>query len=157
MRQVSILLIATVCGFCGRISAQGDSDTAIQSTITALEQSWSDALKTRDIKAIDAILDNRVLLVNDDGSVQTKADFLAGVKQNFSLPTAQQLQIVSFSLSIKMFGRTAVAIGDMRVKGVEHGKPYLRRDRFLDTWKYHNGAWTIIGTQATPVLRERSN
>lgn len=118
----------------------------------ALERSWFDALKARDIRAIDAILDSRVLLVNDDGSVQTKGEFLAGVKEGFSLPMPEQQQIVSYSLNVKVFGETAVAIGEMRLKGIEHGRPYLRRERFLDTWKRNNDGWTIVGTQATRVL-----
>jgi hypothetical protein len=55
-------------------------------------------------------------------------------------------------LKVKVFGTTAIAVGEMRIKGIEQGRLYLRRERFLDTWKYDNGGWTIVGTQATPVL-----
>jgi hypothetical protein len=39
----------------------------------------------------------------------------------------------------------------MRVKGVEGGKAYTRRERFVDTWMLKNGTWVCIGTDATPV------
>jgi hypothetical protein len=41
----------------------------------------------------------------------------------------------------------------MRVKGVEGGKSYTRRERFVDTWLLKNGIWVRIGTDATPVVR----
>jgi ketosteroid isomerase-like protein len=150
--SICILLTATLCGFAGYTPPQTEPESAIKSKIAAFEQSWYDALKIRDTKAIDAILDSRVLLVNDDGSVQTKGDFLASMKQSFALPAAQQEQVLSYSLNVKVFGTTAVAIGEMWIKGVERGRPYLRHERFLDTWKYGNGSWTIVGTEATPVL-----
>jgi ketosteroid isomerase-like protein len=86
MRPICILLTATLCGFSGYAPTQTENESAITSKIAALEQSWYDALKARDSKAINTILDDRVLLVNDDGSVQTKGDFLAAVKQSFSQP-----------------------------------------------------------------------
>ena len=51
-----------------------------------------------------------------------------------------------------MFGTAAIATGVMRVKGVEGGKSYTRRERFVDTWIYKGGTWVCVGTNATPVL-----
>jgi hypothetical protein len=45
----------------------------------------------------------------------------------------------------------AIATGVMKGKGVEGGKPYTRRERFVDTWVFKHGAWVCIGTNATPV------
>jgi ketosteroid isomerase-like protein len=150
-KWIPILLIATLCGFCRQASAQ--TETAIGAKIIALQRTWNDAVKARDTAGINAILNDRVLLVNGDGSVQTKGDYLAGIKASFTLPRELQEQVVSCSLSVKVFGKTAVVLGDMWLKGIEHGKPYLHHERFLDTWKYGDGVWTIVGTQATPVLR----
>jgi hypothetical protein len=36
--------------------------------------------------------------------------------------------------------------------GVEGGKPYSRRERFVDTWLLKRGNWVCVGTDATPVL-----
>ncbi len=40
----------------------------------------------------------------------------------------------------------------MRVKGIENGKSYTRRERFVDTWLQKGSSWVCIGTNATPVL-----
>jgi len=43
-------------------------------------------------------------------------------------------QIVAEEMSVQMFGDTAIVVGTYRVKGLENGKPYLKRGRFTDTW-----------------------
>jgi ketosteroid isomerase-like protein len=149
---IAIAIVFVICSVAGSAISQ-DSDGKIKSKIRAFEELWVEALKARDTKAIDAVLDTSVLLVNDDGSVQTKGDFLASTKKGFSQPPELQPHVILASLTIKVFGTTAIALGVLDIKGVEHGKPFLRRDRFVDTWKYKKGAWEIVGTEATPILR----
>ena len=132
--------------------AQTDTDAATQSKIVALEQLWNQAYKSGDTKALDSILDDAIVLVNDDGSVQTKGEFLASVKTSGPQPTAQQQQVAPESFSVHVFGNVAIATGVMRVKGVEGGKAYTRHERFVDTWLFKRGTWVCIGTDATPVL-----
>ena len=146
------LLIIFLCATALWSVAQ-DTDAATKSKIVALEQLWNQAYKAGDTKALDSILDNGIVLVNDDGSVQTKNEFLASVRGSGSQQSASQEQQVSpESLNVHLFGTTAIATGVMRVKGVEGGKPYTRRERFVDTWVYKGGAWVCVGTDATPVL-----
>lgn len=140
-----------ICSIAVNVIGQ-DPDVATKEKIVTYENLWAAALKARDLKAIDSILDTSVLLINDDGSIQTKGDFLSTTKQGFSQPTALQTQMILESLTVKVFGTTAIAIGILRVKGFENGKPFLRRDHFIDTWKYKDGAWKIVGTEATPIL-----
>jgi ketosteroid isomerase-like protein len=132
--------------------AQSDVEASAKSKVMALEQLWNQAYKSGDTKALDSILDDGIVLVNDDGSVQTKAEFLAGVKATISQSSAQQQQVAPESLNVHVFGPVAIATGVMRVKGVEGGKAYTRRERFVDTWLYKNGNWVCVGTDATPVL-----
>lgn len=135
------------------LSAPAQTDAnATKSKIVALEQLWNQAYKAGDTRALDTILDNAIVLVNDDGSVQSKAEFLASVKENPAQPAAQQQQVAPESLSVHVFGTTAIATGVMRVKGLENGKPYTRRERFVDTWVFKAGTWLCVGTNATPVL-----
>jgi ketosteroid isomerase-like protein len=138
---------ATVCA-----SAQSDSDAGTKSKIVALEQAWNQAYKSGDIKALDAILDDAIVLVNDDGSTQSKPEFLASVKSSAPQASAQQQQVAPESFKVQVHGNVAIATGVMRVKGVEGGKSYTRRERFVDTWLLKGGTWVCIGTDATPVL-----
>jgi uncharacterized protein (TIGR02246 family) len=151
----SISLFATfvfVFAIAGRAQAQTGADGAARIKITALEESWFEAFKAKDSKAMASVLDERVLVVNDDGSVQTKGESIAASKHMFSQRAEEQQHVKLESLDVKVFGTTVFAIGVMYAEGIEHGKPYRRRERFIDTWKYKDGSWLIIGTEVTPIL-----
>jgi ketosteroid isomerase-like protein len=130
------------------VPAQDNTSAGVQSKIIALEKAWNQAYKLGDTRALDDILDDQVVLINDDGTVQTKAEFLASVKPAKS----QEQQVAPESITVHVFGSTAVATGVFRAKGVEAGKPYIRRERFVDTWVYRGGKWVCVATNATPVL-----
>ncbi len=123
-----------------------DQPGPAQTKILALENAWNQAYESGDTKALDSILDDAIVLVNDDGSVQTKSEFFASVKSS-----APQ-QVAPESLSVHVHDNVAIATGVMRVKGLENGKPYTRRERSVHTWLVKHGSWVCIGTDATPVL-----
>lgn len=150
--KVACILLICVWVSGSTLSAQSDADSAIKSKIIALEQLWNQAYKAGDAKALDSILDDAIVLVNDDGSVQTKAEFLAGVKSSAPQSGAQQQQVAPEAFHVHVFSNVAIATGVMRVKGVENGKPYTRHERFVDTWVFKHGNWVCVGTDATPVL-----
>jgi ketosteroid isomerase-like protein len=147
MRQIalSIILIFIISL---RAAPQDNLDRDVQSKIIAVEKAWNLAYKAGDRRALDALLDDQIVLVNDDGSVQKKGDFLASVKVDKS----QEQQVVPESMIVRVFGNTAIASGVFRATGVEGGKPYVRRERFVDTWIYRRGNWVCVATDATPVL-----
>jgi ketosteroid isomerase-like protein len=133
------------------VLAQDTSDSATKSKIAALEGAWNQAYKSGDTKALDALLDNAIVLVNDDGSVQTKKEFLASVKPPGSPTGSQEQQVAPESMSVRVFGNTAIATGIFRAKGMEGKKSYVRRERFIDTWIYKDGHWVCVATDATPI------
>jgi ketosteroid isomerase-like protein len=140
-----LFLIILACAV--PLAAQEESEAAARSQILALEQAWNQAYKTGDTKALASILDNSLVLVEDDGSLKTKAEFLASIKA----PTSNEEQVAPESLSVRVFGKTAIAIGVIAVKVKQRGKTVLRRERFIDTWIYKNGNWICIATDATPI------
>jgi ketosteroid isomerase-like protein len=129
------------------LSAQTDSDSAIQAKIVALEKAWNQAYKIADTKALGQILDDSIVLIEDDGSVESKSQFLASVKSS----DANEEQVAPESMSVRVFGPTAIAVGVFAAKGTKGGKPYVRRERFVDTWILKNGNWVCVATNATPM------
>ncbi len=130
------------------ISALAQDNVSVESKIVAIEKAWNQAYKLRDKKALGEILHDSIVLVNDDGSLQSKSIFLSSV--DTAKPSDQQ-QAEPESISVHVFGDVAIATGIFREKGVENGKPYLRRNRFVDTWVSHNGSWVCVAASATPV------
>ena len=128
------------------VSAQ-DQDAAARDQVLALEKAWNQAYKAGDIKALASILDNSLVLVEDDGSLKTKSEFLASVKSS----NVNQEQVAPESLSVRVFGNTAIAIGVIAVKETKGGKSVTHRERFIDTWINREGKWVCIATNATPM------
>jgi ketosteroid isomerase-like protein len=60
---------------------------------------------------------------------------------------------VTEGMTVKLHGNTAIVTGIFKMKGMDGGKPYLRRGRFVDVWMYENGSWVAISSQATPIAR----
>lgn len=114
----------------------------------ALEKAWNQAYKLGDTKALGTLLDSALVLVEDDGSLKTRAEFLASVKSS----SANEEQVAPESLTVHIFGQTAIAVGVLAAKGSRGGKPYVRRERFVDTWILKNGNWVCVATNATPIL-----
>ena len=130
------------------ISALAQDNVSVESKIVAIEKAWNQAYKLRDKKALGEILHDSIVLVNDDGSLQSKTVFLSSV--DAAKPSDQQ-QAEPESITVHVFGDVAIATGIFREKGVENGKAYLRRNRFVDTWVSHNGSWVCVAASATPV------
>jgi ketosteroid isomerase-like protein len=146
MRRAALLL-CVVCAVSLNAFAQERSAASIQGKIIALEKLWNQAYKSGDTKALDSILDDSIVLINDDGGIQTKKEFLASVKAT----NAQEQQVAPEFLKVEVHGDVAVATGVLRVKGVENGKSYSRRERFVDTWLRKGESWVCIATDATPI------
>jgi len=143
----SVSLVSFIVLCISTVVAQDSSEAAIQTKIVALEKAWNQAYKIGDKKALDELLDNSIVLINDDGSVQSKKEFLASVHATNS----QEQQVAPESMHVQVYGNVAVASGVMRVKGTEGGKSYTRREQFVDTWLFKAGKWVCIATDATPI------
>ncbi len=145
----AILLLLTTMAACIMSFGQ-DSDSAVRSKIAALEKAWNQAYKVHDVRALNDILDDSIVLINDDGSVQTKAEFLASV--NTITPDSQEQQVAPESLNVKVMDKLAIATGTFRAKGIEAGKSYTRHERFVDTWVNKGGKWVCVASNATPIV-----
>ena len=144
MRWTSLLIVLTCTT---TVSAQSDSEAATQAKVVALEKAWNQAYKIADTKALGQLLDDSLVLVEDDGSLKTKTQFLSSVKT----PTANEEQVAPESMTVHVHGQTAIAVGVFAAKGSHGGKPYVRHERFVDTWILKNGRWICIATNATPM------
>jgi ketosteroid isomerase-like protein len=131
------------------LAAQDRPDSAVESKIVAMEKAWNQAFKFRDTKALNELLDNGIVIVNDDGSLQSKSAFMDWIRK---AKPADDEQVTPESLAVKVYGNVAVATGVFRTSGTEAGKAYSRRDRFADTWLKKSDNWVCVSATATPVL-----
>jgi ketosteroid isomerase-like protein len=149
---IVILAVGILTSVLVSRAAAADDEASVRVQILALEKAWNQAYKAGDVKALSTILDNSLVLVEDDGSLKTKSEFLATVKAS----TGNDEQVAPESLNVRVFGTTAISIGVLAVKEAKGGKTVTHRERFIDTWIYKNGAWICIATDATPMIHAGS-
>jgi ketosteroid isomerase-like protein len=126
-------------------AAQQNSASDEGGRVLALENAWNHALEEKDTKALGMLLANTFLSVDIDGSVASRSEFLASIKA----PDYQPSQAVTEQSTVQVYGDAAVVVGVFRVKGMEKGKAYMHRERFVDTWIKLNGNWQCVATTST--------
>jgi ketosteroid isomerase-like protein len=129
------------------VLAQDNKDG--ESKVIAMEKAWNQAYKARDGKALGIMIHDSIVLVNDDGSLQSKNEFLTGI--DTAKPFANQ-QDNPESIKVRFFGNVAIATGVFRQSGFENGKAFVRRNRFVDTWIHNGNSWQCVAASATPIL-----
>jgi ketosteroid isomerase-like protein len=143
-----LFFFSLMCALAVPIVAQNGN--SVGSKVIAMEKAWNQAYKFRDKKALGEILHDSILLVNTDGSLASKSDFLASLD---AAKQSDEQQAEPESISVHVFGDVAITTGIFREKGVAHGKAYTRRNRFVDTWMRKGDSWMCVAASATPVLR----
>ena len=141
----TLLLVALVCAGTPSVYPQDTTDSGVTAKILAMEHTWSQSYVLKDSKALERIIDDAFVNVESDGRVITKADLLAEVHKS----TVSQVH--TESTVVRVHGDTAIVTGVILIKGLDRGKPFTQRERFVDTWLCRNGQWVTIAGIVTPI------
>jgi ketosteroid isomerase-like protein len=129
------------------IAQDAPKRNAEEGHLLALESAWNHAEQSKDAVALNQLLGESLVYVDYDGSLLNKKEFLQSTLRN----TVTQEQINNDGMTVHVYGNAAVVTGLYRDKGIEKGKPFLRRGRFTDTWVNQNGAWQCVASQSTLI------
>ncbi len=120
-----------------------------KSMILALENAWNQAELHHDAVAADAILVDTFVSVDHHGQLQTKAQYIAELKETAFNPE----EIANTETDVYVYGDTAIVTSAYRTKGTDNGKPFVHRGRFTDTWVKLNGTWKCVADQETLISK----
>ena len=150
MRRIFVAAGILLLGVALAVAQQKSNDDE-GGRILALENAWNHALEAKDTKALDMLLANTFVSIDIDGSISSKGEFLASIKS----PDYQASQAVTEQSNVQVYGDAAVVVGTLRVKGREKGKPYVHRERFVDTWIKINNTWQCVVTTSTLITAKQ--
>jgi ketosteroid isomerase-like protein len=124
--------------------------TGEQLRIIALESAWDQAEQSKDSNALSALLADNLVYVDYDGTLYTKQTFLASVKSS----DITSEQILNEGVTVRLYNNNSIAVstGIYRDKGLENGKPFVHRGRFINVWLNQNGSWQCISSQSTLIV-----
>jgi hypothetical protein len=124
---------------------QVPNDSGVESKLIAMEQIEKvQAPRAKDFKALDEMLDETFASVDSEGNLLNKAQVLAHLRTDGSI------ELVPNSIAVRVQGDTAIVTGLYWEKAMQHGKPLVRRGRFVDTWLYKGGRWMAIASLSIP-------
>ena len=139
-------LLALLCAVL-LIAQDSSKRNAEEGHLLALESAWNHAEQSKDAAALNQLLGESLVYVDYDGTLLNKKEFLENTLRN----NVTQEQINNDGMAVHVYGNAAVVTGVYRDKGIEKGKPFLRRGRFTDTWVNQNGAWQCVASQSTLI------
>jgi uncharacterized protein (TIGR02246 family) len=119
---------------------------AVEKEIRALEDTWNDARAHADVAALDRMLADGWTVVHGDGTINTKAEYLADLKSG-ARKFDGGVEISDFS--VRVYGDTAIAAGKSESKVTINGQPQGGSLRFTRVYVKRDGRWIMIATHAT--------
>jgi ketosteroid isomerase-like protein len=134
------------------VAAAQARDNPVADEIRKLEHSKFDAIQQKDNVTLDAMFDDGLLWVDENGMLWTKAAGLAYVHSS----TEQILDLSPQAMSLEIVGDVAIVVGVYEERGLKAGHAYVRRYRFIDTWAFRKGKWICIATTATSAVSQGS-
>jgi ketosteroid isomerase-like protein len=131
-------------------TASAADTAAVEAEIKKLMDTAATALANNDADAMDKIYNGNYMLVNIDGSVQTKAERLASLRSGAAKYTA--FSYSEPNIRVKPDGTAAVVIAKLTMKGTMNGKPTDGDYRVTQVYgKVEDGTWKQITAQATKI------
>jgi hypothetical protein len=146
MRAVAALFALLLLSGTG-VLAQKNKPTGEEGRLLALESAWNHAEQSKDAHAMEQLLAETFVYVDYDGTLMNRKQYLSSVMKN----KVQDEQINNDGMTVRLYGNAAVVTGAYRDKGVEKGKPFVRRGRFTDTWINDKGTWRCVASQSTLI------
>lgn len=142
-------VVIAVTSFVLLLFAAGQSKRSRddESRLLAEEIVWNQAEAKGDIRALELLFDDSLVYVDERGDLLTKAQFLARAKAEGYHPQS----ITTPSMSVQLYGNTAVVTGTHNFETVKSRKSVTREGRFTDIWINGDGRWICVAAQTTPT------
>ena len=119
---------------------------AVEREIRALEDTWNDARAHADIAALGRMLADGWTVVHGDGTINTKAEYLADLKSG-ARKFDGGVEISDFA--VRVYGDTAIAAGKSESKVTINGQPQGGSLRFTRVYVKRDGRWIMVASHAT--------
>jgi ketosteroid isomerase-like protein len=146
MRKLAIVVLFLASTLIA--AAQNAPDAAAdKSMILALESAWNQAEIHHDATAAAAIMADTFISVDHHGTLETRAQYLAEVKDRSYQPE----EIANSETTVYLYGDVAIVTSAYRTKGTDSGKPFVHHGRFTDTWVKLKGEWKCVADQETLI------
>jgi hypothetical protein len=148
MRVASLIIVGAL--IAAPVHAeQGVGDyRGLPADLAAAATAYDIAQMKSDRAGLERLLADDYTLANTNGKNRSKGESIAD-----ALVPGNKTTYVAISQQVsKAWSDGAVLGGIVDAKGIDGGKPYTMRARFVDVWAKRDGKWQVIFTQIHNAL-----
>lgn len=140
-----------ICAALVAVHAQAGPEigdyTGLPADLAAAATAYDVAQFKSDRSGLERLLADDYTLAGPHGEIQTKAEDIAG-----AMSPDRKTTYVAISKQVrKVWPNGAVLGGIVDAKGLDRGKAFVMRARFVDVWAKRKGRWQVIFTQITDI------
>ena len=158
LSPVILTVFATFFSSCAAPEEKATSATAsvtatpsptenVEQVVAKLERDWAEAIAKGDTATIDRILADDCIYTNWDGTTETKAQHIEGIKSKVYKVESINLD----NLKVRVFGDAAIVTVEQSEKSQWKGKDNSGRYRFTDIYAKRNGKWQVVAGHGCKV------
>jgi ketosteroid isomerase-like protein len=115
--------------------------------IQALDREWAQACVQADIAKLEQLLSDDLTYTHSSGQTQTKAEFIATVREGKTRYRSIEFQ----QSSVRIYGNTAITHNEVRVNLTVDGRDVSVHARFLHVWAKEHARWQLTAHQGTKI------
>jgi hypothetical protein len=143
-----------------RIILGKEAEPEVEKEILRLSALQNEAAATGDSDNVsrDRLFADDIFWVSSTGHVQTKDEFLGGVRANFQKnPNRRASGTINKhdDFTVRRFGDTVIQLG--RSTTINADKSEGPRRRYMNVFMNRNGQWWFVAHGATPIVERRSS
>lgn len=129
------------------LAAAGLAAAPPEAEIRAAEARWAEAVKGRDVTALEGLYDAELIYAHSTGVVETKGQYmerLRGGKQRYDDVRIEKTQVA-------LHGAAAVALSFVRMRGKSDERLFDDHLMMTHVWVKKGGAWKLAAHQTTKL------
>ena len=146
-----VLVLAVSCQvFAQAKPAAPAKGASVEQELIKLENDWNNALVKRDVAALGRIVADDWTIIDSDGIIVTKTEFLVNLKSGADVYTSA----VGDEWKVRVYGDAAVVLGRLTGKEQYKGKDLSGQYRYTDTWIKKAGRWQCVASAGTKITKK---
>ena len=145
MRRLRTIVPALLFALAPHVaSSQG---TSPEDSVRSVEMARRDALLAADTVALSRMIAPDFIEISRLGQIRTRQDNVREIASG----TLKLLTINYDSLSVRMYGNTAILFGIADNTGTFRGFPFQGKIRYMRVFVRRDGRWQAVAMQQTPM------
>ncbi len=122
------------------------ADAGAEKAVRAALDKYRNGMLNKDLKALEAVVHDKVMYSHSNARVETKAEFIQTIAEDN--PRYQALDLAE--QTIHVYGNSAVCRGNVTIKNTPKGGQLTTLQlNVLTVWAKEGGAWKLVARQST--------